>query len=71
MLLPTPPVDGREVEVLEGRARRGGSELTVRLPDGVPARLRIATVATHASLPATVNVRLDPDGCVVLPVAQQ
>ncbi len=60
---------GVEVPVLQVQARRGGSELTVRLPGGEPASVRTPSIADHARPPHSVRVRLDPDGCVVLPLS--
>lgn len=57
---------GPEVAVIEGRARRGGSEFTVRLPGGPVAGLRTKAAFAHGSLPANLSVRLDPDACVRL-----
>lgn len=58
---------GVEVPVVEVRARRGGSEVLVRLPHGQVARVRTAEIPPHAHPPTSLRVRLDPDGCVVLP----
>ncbi|MFT4108662.1 ABC transporter ATP-binding protein [Propionicimonas sp.] len=61
--------DGVEVAVLQAQARRGGSELTVRLPSGEQARVRTPAIASHAHPPATLRVRLDPSACGELPGA--
>ncbi len=61
-----PDVTGTELAVVEVRARRGGSEITVRLPDGRLARVRTPDIPAHGRAPATLAVRLDTAGCVVL-----
>lgn len=58
---------GTQLPVLQAQARRGGRELTVRLPDGSQARVRTADATGHGRPPVTLTVRLDPSGCVVLP----
>ncbi len=58
--------EGTDVPVLAGQARRGGSEFTVRLPDGSDAKLRTTDTTAHRGLPTTLPVRLDPAGCVLL-----
>jgi thiamine transport system ATP-binding protein len=63
-LVPDP--DGRDVPVLEVRSRRGGAEVTVRLPGGEDARVRTPRIPPHKDPPDTLAVRLDPAGCVVL-----
>ncbi len=57
---------GTDVPVRQAQARRGGSEFTVRLPDGSDARVRTADATGHGRPPASLRVRLDPAGCVVL-----
>ena len=57
---------GADVPVTEVRARRGGSEATVRLPDGQTAKVRTPDIPAHGRPPATLPVRLDPTGCVEL-----
>lgn len=56
--------DGVTVEVLGWRHRRGFVEVTVRLPEGESARLRSDTIPHR-----TLTVRVDPDGCVLVPRA--
>ncbi len=63
-LVPDPA--GAEVAVRSARARRGGTEYTVDLPGG-PGRVRTRDIAGHGRVPATLRVRLDPSGCVLLP----
>ncbi|MFZ0530011.1 MAG: ABC transporter ATP-binding protein [Propionicimonas sp.] len=58
--------DGTSVPVLESRPLRGGTELLVDLPGGVPGRVKIAAVAGHGHPSAQLGIRLDPAGCVVL-----
>jgi thiamine transport system ATP-binding protein len=60
---------GVEVPVVEAHARRGGSELTVQLPGGDVASVRTPDVAFHPRPPASLTVRLDREGCVLLPAA--
>ncbi len=57
---------GTPCPVLEVRARRGGAEVTVALPDGQAARVRSRELPGHHEAPRQLAVRLDPDGCVVL-----
>ncbi len=57
---------GTDVPVLQGQARRGGSEFTVRLPDGSQATVRTPDGTAHGRPPASLPVRLDPVGCVLL-----
>jgi thiamine transport system ATP-binding protein len=57
---------GVDVPVLHVRARRGGSEVTVRLPGGAEGRVRTPDIPAHGRPPATLSVRLDAAGCVVL-----
>lgn len=60
---------GVDVLVAQAQVRRGGSELTVELPSGESARVRTPSIPDHGRPPHSVRVRLDPDGCVVLPLA--
>ncbi len=64
-LVPDPT--GHEVPVQSGRARRGGTEFSVTLPNGGTGRVRTADIRAHRQPIATIRVRLNPDGCVVLP----
>lgn len=57
---------GTDVPVLQGQARRGGSEFTVRLPDGSRATVRTPDSTAHGRPPASLPVRLEPGGCVLL-----
>ena len=57
---------GAQVEVLDSQPRRGGTELSVRLPAGESASVLIPDIAAHGRTPATLGVRLAPDGCTVL-----
>jgi thiamine transport system ATP-binding protein len=59
---------GVDVPVTQAQVRRGGSELTVELPSGESARVRTPSIPDHGRPPHSVRVRLDPDGCVVLPL---
>lgn len=58
---------GALVPVLAATPFRGGTELTVRLPGGQQAGVRIADLAAPGRPPAEVGVRLDPGGCTLLP----
>ncbi len=62
-----PDQDGREVVVLELTARRGGAELTVRLPGGKRARVATSETPAHGRTRTSVAVRLDPAGCALVP----
>ena len=62
---------GGDVAVLAAQARQGGSEFTVRLPDGSDAKVRSTDTAAHGRPPASLPVRLDRSGCVLLPAAGQ
>ncbi|HQD97327.1 MAG TPA: ABC transporter ATP-binding protein [Propionicimonas sp.] len=59
-------LSGTEVRVLDAQPRRGGTELTVKLPDGQPASVLTPDITTHGRPPAVLAVRLDPSGCTVL-----
>jgi thiamine transport system ATP-binding protein len=63
-LVPDP--DGVPLPVGEVRARRGGAEVTVRLPGGDAARVRTPDISSHATPPEVLAVRLEPSDCVVL-----
>lgn len=58
---------GTDVPVLQAQARRGGSEFTVRLPEGSQAKVRTLDATGHGRPPENLPVRLDPAGCVLLP----
>lgn len=58
--------NGIAVPVLTATPFRGGTELGVRLPGGQVASVRIRDVAAPGPS-AHVSVRIDPDGCAVLP----
>jgi thiamine transport system ATP-binding protein len=61
-----PDADGTVLPVLAAVPFRGGTEVTVGLPGGARAGVRLPEMVAHGALPADVRGRLDATGCAVL-----